>query len=84
MAEEAEGGAPQRQRRPLRSSQCRGVMRKALTEGYEEIVKGFVEQAKTGSAAHVRLANELLAAPVRKKRLGESSVEAMIRKLDRD
>ena len=54
-----------------RPSQCRAKMRRALTEEFEEIVKGFVAEAKRGSAAHVRLANELLQTPVKTKNPGE-------------
>jgi hypothetical protein len=85
MAEGDGSEAPQRQGRPLRPSQCRTAMRKALSEEFGAIVKGFVEQAKSGSAAHVRLANELLEPPVKKtRRRGEDPVALMLKKLDRD
>ena len=46
--------------KPLRPGQCRAHMRKVLAAEFTEIVKGFVEQAKSGSCQHVKLATELL------------------------
>jgi hypothetical protein len=54
-------------KKPLRPSQCRGHMRRELAKEFPKIVTGFIEQAKSGSCVHVKLANELLA-PVPKRR----------------
>ncbi|MBW4037528.1 MAG: hypothetical protein HIU91_01400 [Acidobacteria bacterium] len=66
-----------------RPSQCRHDMRRALAESFDEIMKGFIEEAKTGSCAHVKLATELLKSP-RKPRAQKkgSSVEKLMQKLD--
>ena len=39
---------------------CRAYMRRRLVKEFPEIVQGFVEAAKTGSCAHVKLATELI------------------------
>ena len=46
--------------KPLKPSQCRNFMRQKLAAAFPGIVEGFVEEAKTGSCAHVKLASELL------------------------
>jgi len=63
MAAKKRGGekdvAPE-QKRAQRPSECRTLMRRKLTEEYVEILGAFVNAAKKGSAAHMKLATELL------------------------
>jgi hypothetical protein len=59
-------------------------MRRALSEEFDEIVKGFVAEAKRGSAAHVRLANELLEAPMKRKKSAEGTAARLLRELGED
>ncbi|MES2391321.1 MAG: hypothetical protein V4555_06760 [Acidobacteriota bacterium] len=59
-------------------------MRRALAEEFEDIVKGFVAEAKRGSAAHVRLANELLETPVKRKKTTEGTAARLLREWDQD
>ena len=40
--------------------QCKRIFQRELAGNIDAIVKGFVEEAKKGSCAHVKLANELL------------------------
>ena len=58
-------------------------MRKAITEEFDEIVRGFVEKAKRGSAAHVRLANELLETPGKTKSRRKGSAQKMLEEWNR-
>jgi len=44
----------------LKPSACKSHMRKRLAESFDEIVDGFVKEAKKGSCPHVKLTNELL------------------------
>jgi hypothetical protein len=46
--------------RLLAPAGCRAYMRKTLVKEFPEIVKGFVEAAKTGSCPHLKLATELM------------------------
>lgn len=59
----------------LRPAQCRRYMRKRLAEEFPGIVQGFVDGAKTGSCAHMKLATELLGEPerVRSRRKGSAA-----------
>lgn len=74
MAGEAMG-----QKRALKPSACKRLIRKRLAESFEEIVDGFVKEAKKGSCPHVKLTNELLETarkrPSRKKGPGEKMLE---------
>jgi hypothetical protein len=56
--------------KPLRPSQCRGHLRKKLAEAYPAIVAGFVEQAKSGSCQHLKMATDLVEA----KKAGRASM----------
>jgi hypothetical protein len=64
----------------MRPGGCRTYMRKRLAREFPAIVDGFVEQAKTGSVPHLKLATELLK-PVRQGTTRKKS-EA-VRLLDR-
>ena len=62
-------------------SACKGIMQKRLAESFEEIVDGFVEEAKKGSCAHVKLTTELLETASREKESRKKgSAERMLEK----
>lgn len=69
----------------LKPSQCRNFMRKRLAEEFPHIVHGFVREAKSGSCAHVKLANELLLERAEKKRTPRrmSSAEQILKELEK-
>jgi hypothetical protein len=48
------------ERRLMMPAGCREYMRKTLAKEFPEIVKGFVDAAKTGSCPHVKLVTELM------------------------
>jgi len=73
------GDLPAKQRRLLYPAGCREHLRKALARGFEDITKGFVEAAKSGSVPHVKLATELLK-PNRKGTTRKKSTVARILK----
>ena len=52
-------------------------MRKRLAEEFPGIVQGFLEGAKTGSCAHLKLATELLAEPERRPRRKGSALRLL-------
>jgi hypothetical protein len=56
-------------------------MRDELAAAYRDIVKGFVEGAKSGSCAHVKLAGELLEEPEKKPRRTTSSASRLMAQL---
>jgi hypothetical protein len=58
--ETAEAHGTQPAKRALSPSRCRTHLRRELGRQFEQIVQGFVEQAKTGSCQHLKLATELL------------------------
>lgn len=49
----------------VRPSECRSRMRRTLAREFQGIIDGFIEAAKRGSCAHVKLATELMK-PTRK------------------
>ena len=64
--------------------QCKQTFQRELAGNIKEIVKGFVDEAKKGSCAHVKLANELLDAVIeqqaaRRKGPAERQADAWIR-----
>lgn len=70
--------------RNMRPGQCRSHMRQTLAKEFEQIVKGFVEAAKSGSCPHVKLATELLK-PVRKPRtVKKKTMSQYVEQLDRE
>lgn len=68
-------------KKPLRPSQCRGFMRKELAKSFQEIVTGFIEQTKSGSCVHVKLANELLAEQPKRRGRKQNSPQSLMAKL---
>jgi hypothetical protein len=52
--------APEAEERPLRPRQCRKYLQKTLATEFRAIVQGFVEEARNGSCAHMKLVVELL------------------------
>jgi len=52
-------------KRLMQPAGCRAYLRRRLAKEFEEIVDGFLKEAKKGSCPHVKLATEFLK-PVRK------------------
>ena len=48
------------QERPLRPRQCHKYLQKTLAKEFRTILDGFVEEARKGGCAHMKLAVELL------------------------
>jgi hypothetical protein len=46
--------------KPLRPRQCPGYLRTRLAEEFPTIVEGFVNEARNGGCAHMKLTAELL------------------------
>lgn len=64
---------------------CRAYMRRRLVKEFPEIVQGFVEAAKTGSCAHVKLATELIRpAKAGSKRTKKGPAVRFLEMLDRE
>jgi hypothetical protein len=53
-------GAIEKIDRPLRPSECQKYLKRAVTRDFREIVKGFLEQARSGSCAHMKYAAEIV------------------------
>lgn len=66
------------------ASACRRMLRERLTEEYDEILGAFVEAAKKGSAAHMKLATELLNRKGSAAGRQRGSATRMLRELERD
>jgi hypothetical protein len=49
--------------RALKPSECKKLMRTELAKQFPEILKGFVDEAKSGSCGHLKLINQLLETP---------------------
>jgi hypothetical protein len=54
--------------KPLKAHQCRNHLRKTVAVAYRDIVAGFVEEAKSGSCQHLRMATEIVESKKRVKR----------------
>jgi hypothetical protein len=44
----------------MKPSECRSLMRRTLAKEFQAIVDGFISAAKKGSCPHVKLATELM------------------------
>lgn len=53
-------GMAKKKQRALETKQCQRHLERRLRAEFRQIVEGFMEQAKQGSCAHMRLATELL------------------------
>ena len=57
----AEAAEPQEaQEKPLRPRQCHKYLQKKLASEFRTIVGGFIDEARKGGCAHMKLAVELL------------------------
>jgi len=57
----AEAAEPQESvERPLRPRQCHKYLQKQLASEFRKIVGGFIDEARKGGCAHMKLAVELL------------------------
>lgn len=81
LKEQVEAGSTEP---PLRPGQCRAHMREVLAAEFREIVKGFVEGAKSGSCQHVKLATELLETRKREpaRPSGRSTLKRLIHRME--
>jgi len=76
-----EGEVSQVKKKAPRPAACKELMQKRLAESFEEIVEGFVKEAKKGSCAHVKLTSELLETASREKKAQKKgSAERMLEK----
>lgn len=72
QAAEPDGEGQSPAKKPLTPARCRTHLRRELSREFENILKGFVEQAKTGSCQHLKLTTELLAIEPGKKEKKEA------------
>ena len=57
---ELAAGAAEPQEKPLRPRQCHKYLQKKLASEFRAIVGGFIDEARKGGCAHMKLAVELL------------------------
>ncbi len=62
-------------------SAFRSYMRNELAREFPAILKGFVEQAKTGNCAHMKLAAELMEAQDDRRKRRSPAVRALIKRM---
>lgn len=68
--------------KPLQLRQCRGYLHKTLQNEFKEIVDGFVNQAKQGSCAHMKLTAELLEqADMERQQQGKGSAQRLMEEI---
>jgi hypothetical protein len=78
-----EGGEPSGESaRKVRASECQRMMRQTLAAEYGEILGAFVRVAKKGSAAHMKLATELLEKRDAKGKKRGGSAARLLRELE--
>jgi hypothetical protein len=59
LAAEAEE-SQEKQQKPLRPRQCHKYLQKTLASEFPKILGGFIEEARKGGCAHMKLTVELL------------------------
>jgi hypothetical protein len=75
------GEPPREKAGKMRASGCRKLMRETLAAEYGEILGAFVRVAKKGSAAHMKLATELLEKKAAVTRRRGGSAARLLREL---
>jgi hypothetical protein len=68
----------------LSPAKCRSYLRKRLAKEFEEITKGFIGAAKTGSCQHLKLATELLGPTRKTERKHRQTVGQVYEKLRKE
>lgn len=56
----AEAEPQESQEKPLRPRQCHKYLQKTLASEFPKILSGFIEEARKGGCAHMKLTVELL------------------------
>ena len=82
-APEGMGESAGAEERPLRPSQCREYMRRVLAREFRGIVQGFVQEARSGSCQHVKLATELVTAPPQRRARRKGTLATLIEEMER-
>ena len=82
-APEGTGESARAAERPLRPSQCREYMRRVLAREFRGIVQGFVQEARSGSCQHVKLATELVTTPPRRQVRRKGTLATLIEEMER-
>jgi hypothetical protein len=78
----AEGAEPQEaQDKPLRPRQCHKYLQKTLATEFKTIVGGFIEEARKGGCAHMKLAVELLEPAKDEGRRKKGSAQRLLEQL---
>jgi hypothetical protein len=78
----AEAAEPQEaQEKPLRPKQCHKYLQKQLASEFRKIVGGFIEEARKGSCAHMKLAVELLESAKDEGRRQKGSAQRLLEQL---
>ena len=73
-------------KKPLKPHECRNHLRKTVAAAYRDIVAGFVEEAKSGSCQHLKMATEVVESKkrVRKSSRPKSATEELLEELERE
>jgi hypothetical protein len=84
QAQEEEEAIVSSRKPPTTAAGCRNYIRGELTEGFPQIVQGFVKAAKSGSVPHVKLATEILQTAAPKKPRRSPAMAALMRRMVAD
>jgi len=79
LSAEAEPQEPQE--KPLRPRQCHKFLQKKLAAEFKPIVGGFIEEARKGGCAHMKLAVELLEPAKDEGRRKKGSAQRLLEEL---
>jgi hypothetical protein len=77
----AEAEPPESQEKPLRPRQCHKFLQKKLAAEFKTIVGGFIEEARKGGCAHMKLAVELLEPAKDEGRRKKGSAQRLLEEL---
>ncbi len=69
------------QEKPLRPRQCHKYLQKKLASEFRAIVGGFVDEARKGGCAHMKLAVELLESAKDEGRRRKGSAQRLLEEL---
>lgn len=72
--------AAESQDKPLRPKQCHKYLQKTLATEFKTIVGGFIDEARKGGCAHMKLAVELLE-PAKVEKLQKGSAQRFLEEL---
>jgi hypothetical protein len=77
----AEAEPQESPQKPLRPRQCQKYLQKTLASEFRTIVGGFVEEARKGGCAHMKLAVELLESAKDEGRRKKGSAQRLLEEL---